>query len=100
VIGGAPLYDQKLFEGVKLSRETQELQAANDPAFQALINRQLLADAYPIEVGENKRHYELVCAELCGWGHYKMKGRIYVHGTREDFNAWLSERAAEQEASK
>ena len=20
--------------------------------------------------------YELVCAELCGWGHYKMKARV------------------------
>jgi cytochrome c oxidase subunit 2 len=25
-----------------------------------------------IEPGE----YELVCAELCGWGHYKMKARV------------------------
>ena len=21
--------------------------------------------------------YDIVCAELCGWGHYKMKGRVY-----------------------
>ncbi len=23
--------------------------------------------------------YEIVCAELCGWGHYKMKGMVFVH---------------------
>ena len=23
--------------------------------------------------------YELVCAELCGWGHYKMRGNVTVH---------------------
>jgi cytochrome c oxidase subunit 2 len=40
--------------------------------------------------------YDLVCAELCGWGHYKMKGRLTVQ-SRADFNAWLVARAQEQE---
>jgi cytochrome c oxidase subunit 2 len=35
--------------------------------------------------------WELACAELCGWGHYKMVGRLYVHETRSDFLAWLSQ---------
>ena len=26
--------------------------------------------------------FELVCAELCGWGHYKMRGKVTVHETR------------------
>lgn len=34
--------------------------------------------------------YDLVCAELCGWGHYKMRGRLTVQ-SRTDFDAWLSE---------
>lgn len=34
--------------------------------------------------------YELLCAELCGWGHYKMKARI-VAQSRSDFNAYLEE---------
>ena len=34
--------------------------------------------------------YDLVCAELCGWGHYKMKGRITVQ-SREDFDRWLDQ---------
>jgi cytochrome c oxidase subunit 2 len=33
--------------------------------------------------------WELACAELCGWGHYKMVGRLYVHETKEDFMEWL-----------
>jgi len=33
--------------------------------------------------------YDIVCAELCGWGHYKMKGRITVE-SRDDFNKWLA----------
>lgn len=43
--------------------------------------------------------YDLVCAELCGWGHYKMKGRVSME-SRDDFEAWLSARAAEQNATK
>jgi cytochrome c oxidase subunit 2 len=40
--------------------------------------------------------YDLVCAELCGWGHYKMKGRLTVE-SRADFEAWLADKAKEQE---
>ena len=43
--------------------------------------------------------YDLVCAELCGWGHYKMRGRLVVE-SRADFDAWLSEMAAEQERTQ
>jgi cytochrome c oxidase subunit II len=43
--------------------------------------------------------YDLVCAELCGWGHYKMKGRLTVE-SRAEFDAWLAKMKAEQEATK
>jgi cytochrome c oxidase subunit 2 len=43
--------------------------------------------------------YDLVCAELCGWGHYKMKGRLTVE-SREDYDAWLAKMKADQEATK
>ena len=39
--------------------------------------------------------YDIVCAELCGWGHYKMKGRITVESDK-DFQAYLSNLKAEQ----
>jgi cytochrome c oxidase subunit 2 len=37
--------------------------------------------------------YELACAELCGLGHYNMRGLLVVH-TPEDFARWTSEQAA------
>ena len=39
--------------------------------------------------------YELVCAELCGWGHYKMGARIQAE-TEADFLAYLNKLKAEQ----
>ena len=43
--------------------------------------------------------YDIVCAELCGWGHYKMKGRLTVE-PREQFERWLEEKQREQEATQ
>lgn len=37
--------------------------------------------------------YEIGCAELCGMGHYKMRGRVFVH-TPEEYQAWLTQQAA------
>jgi cytochrome c oxidase subunit 2 len=39
--------------------------------------------------------FDIVCAELCGWGHYKMKGRVTFESPSR-FDAWLDERFAEQ----
>ncbi len=44
--------------------------------------------------------YELVCAELCGWGHYKMRGRVTVHETEAEFQKWLDGQLAEQNRSQ
>jgi len=43
--------------------------------------------------------YDIVCAELCGWGHYKMRGRMTIE-SREKFDAWLKSRIEEQERSE
>jgi cytochrome c oxidase subunit 2 len=40
--------------------------------------------------------WELACAELCGWGHYKMRGKFYVHKDKADFIRWLEHTAAAQ----
>jgi cytochrome c oxidase subunit 2 len=40
--------------------------------------------------------FDIVCAELCGWGHYKMKGRLTVE-SREKFDRWLAQQYDEQE---
>jgi cytochrome c oxidase subunit 2 len=34
-------------------------------------------------------HWELACAELCGWGHTKMQGRLFVHRDYPDYLKWL-----------
>ena len=39
--------------------------------------------------------YDIVCAELCGWGHYKMRGKMTLE-PREKFDAWLAKQRDEQ----
>lgn len=34
--------------------------------------------------------YDLVCAELCGWGHYKMAGRVRVL-PRPEYDQWMKQ---------
>jgi cytochrome c oxidase subunit 2 len=33
--------------------------------------------------------YDLICAELCGWGHYKMAGKIHVLA-QDEYERWLA----------
>ena len=40
--------------------------------------------------------WEIACAELCGWGHYRMIGRALVHKDEGDFESWLETAAAQQ----
>lgn len=39
--------------------------------------------------------YELVCAELCGWGHYKMQARVWAQPESE-YRAYLEQLRREQ----
>ncbi|MCA9195903.1 MAG: cytochrome c oxidase subunit II [Planctomycetales bacterium] len=48
----------------------------------------------PKEVGS----FDIVCAELCGWGHYKMKGRMTIQ-SRKDFDQWLTDQERIQQES-
>ncbi|HTR03979.1 MAG TPA: cytochrome c oxidase subunit II [Thermoanaerobaculia bacterium] len=47
--------------------------------------------------GNKVGHWEIACAELCGLGHFRMKGFITVD-TQEDYQKWLAEQAAAQTA--
>jgi cytochrome c oxidase subunit 2 len=40
--------------------------------------------------------FELVCAELCGWGHYKMRSKVTVHETQSQFDDWMRNQLREQ----
>lgn len=46
---------------------------------------------------QKRGQYDIVCAELCGWGHYKMKGRMTIVSPAE-FDKWMAEQKAEQSA--
>lgn len=48
----------------------------------------------PIKTGV----FDIVCAELCGWGHYKMRGRLTIE-SREKFDVWLAQQHAAQNQS-
>src|SRR3989338_1897112 len=36
--------------------------------------------------------FEIACAQLCGLGHYRMKGFLTIH-SQEEFDRWLSEQS-------
>ena len=40
-------------------------------------------------------NYEIACAELCGLGHYRMKGALTVDDSQESFDRWLQQKFAE-----
>src|ERR1700681_4782386 len=64
----------------------------------ALVHMRIAQDAIPgslipmwfkpIKTGT----YEVICGQLCGLGHYSMKGTVVVDSA-EDYQAWLKERA-------
>jgi cytochrome c oxidase subunit II len=49
----------------------------------------------PVEEGK----FDIVCAELCGWGHYKMKGQITIE-SRAAYNKYLADLKERQNATQ
>jgi cytochrome c oxidase subunit II len=49
---------------------------------------------------KDTKHWEIACAELCGGGHYRMRGRLYVHETKADYEAWLKYTKEEQSSRR
>jgi cytochrome c oxidase subunit 2 len=47
----------------------------------------------------NSKPFDIVCAELCGQGHYQMRGQLYVV-TEAQYNAFLEQQYATQSASE
>jgi len=45
-------------------------------------------------------NYELACAELCGWGHYKMRGNVTVHESQAEFDEWMRKALEAQNVSQ
>jgi len=42
-------------------------------------------------------HFEIACAELCGLGHYRMRGFLVLE-TPDALQAWLAQKLAEQQS--
>jgi cytochrome c oxidase subunit II len=59
-----------------------------DPKQRIYVYKQDATGKYDYEK-EPANVWDLPCAELCGWGHYRMIGRVYVHPSQEQFVEWL-----------
>lgn len=46
------------------------------------------------------RVWEIPCAELCGWGHGRMIGRVFVHENKDTFLSWLAQAQEAQHSTK
>lgn len=52
----------------------------------------------PVRTSTEADKWEIGCAQLCGLGHYRMKGMYFVH-SKEDFAAWLRQNTPENPAT-
>ena len=43
----------------------------------------------PILSNDDGTKWEIACAQLCGLGHYRMRGQLFVH-THQEFEKWLA----------
>jgi cytochrome c oxidase subunit 2 len=44
----------------------------------------------PVKMPKPDEKWEIACAQLCGLGHYRMRGQILVH-SHDEFQKWLKE---------
>ncbi len=49
--------------------------------------------------GDDKRDFEMACAQLCGLAHFNMRGTLTVL-SKEAFAAWLADKTPKQEAEE
>lgn len=50
------------------------------------------------KMGNPERNFEIACAQLCGLGHYRMRGYVTVH-TQEGFDAWMAEQVEAKQSA-
>lgn len=62
------------------------------------FNAQFIFDRGKTELTGGDKQWEIACAELCGSGHYRMRGRIYVYESEGEYRLWL--RHQEKEANR
>ncbi len=52
----------------------------------------------PVKTSNEGDKWEIACAQLCGLGHYRMKGMYFVH-SKEDFASWMRQNTPENPAT-
>ena len=50
-------------------------------------------------LGQPNFEYEIACSQLCGLGHFRMRGVVIVH-TPDDFQKWMDEQAKDLAAAR
>jgi cytochrome c oxidase subunit 2 len=58
--------------------------------FSATDSNAQFKNGQTILIDPQHKEWEIACKELCGNGHYRMKGRLYVYETREEYEQWLA----------
>jgi cytochrome c oxidase subunit II len=51
----------------------------------------------PVKTSDNQT-WEIACAQLCGLGHYRMRGQLFVH-SKADFETWMKSATPENPAT-
>lgn len=52
-------------------------------------NTRFNAQTGKCELTDKTKEWEIACAELCGGGHYRMHGLLYVHESEKDYLSWF-----------
>jgi len=63
----------------------------------AIPGQQVAIHFTPIRTTNNDK-WEIACAQLCGLGHYRMRGQFTVH-TKAEFTKWLADNAPQTQAA-
>lgn len=81
-----------------------KIEQARLPRDKDPLKRRIATKDKPVVVGDQQftelYEYEWVCAELCGWGHYRMRSKMIVHPDRADYERWLKAASAEALSAK
>jgi cytochrome c oxidase subunit 2 len=78
--------------------ETARSNCHHDAKTETWVMDTILIDA--VEQIDKSKQAELACAELCGWGHYKMRGIVYIHESEPDYKLWLEDAFKEERRTK
>ena len=99
VAAGAVAEALRPLDGLSLNPLTLFLlQTPTGAKHPAVLGRMLLHAALPRWVAPIGGHYEIMCTELCGWGHSDMGGRLIVHDDRAELDQWSAWQRDRQEA--